>query len=284
MRAFRTVLAAMRQRMERNDLDRERKQAERRFHDERFEHDVRGAVDKFYAVTEASVTHLREAVRSRCAGKHLLECGCGPKPHALALAPYAASVTGIDISGVAARRATEEAERAGVGNARFLVMDAEQMDFSDDSFDVVFGSSILHHLDLERSLAEIARVARAGGTAIFLEPMGHNPAVNAYRRLTPHLRTRDEHPLTLADLERAKRSFAGAEYTFYHLLSLLAVPLRRTRPFRPVVRALDAADRALFERFPPIQRLAWFVLMVLEASPRHLECEPRKCTASETRD
>jgi SAM-dependent methyltransferase len=253
--------------MERNDLDRERKQAERQFHDARFEHDVRGAVDKFYAVTETSVTHLREAVRSRCADKDLLEFGCGPKPHALTLAPYAASVTGIDISAVAARRARKEAERACVGNVRFLVMDAEQMDFSDNSFDVVFGSSILHHLDLKRSLAEIARVVRPGGAAIFLEPMGHNPAINAYRRLTPHLRTRDEHPLTLADLETAKRFFAGAEYTFYHLLSLLAVPLRRTRPFRSIVRALDAADRAMFDRVPPSQRLAWFVLMVLEGSP-----------------
>lgn len=253
--------------MERNDVDRERKQAERRFHDARFEHEVRGAVDKFYAVTETSVAQLRAAVRSRCAGKDLLEYGCGPNPHALTLAPYAASVTGIDISAVAARRATDEAERAGVGNARFLVMDAEQVDFSGDSFDVVFGSSILHHLDLERSLAEIARVLRPGGAAIFLEPMGHNPAINAYRRLTPHLRTRDEHPLTLADLETAKRFFASAEYTFYHFLSLLAVPLRRTRPFPSIVCALDAADRALFERVPPTQRLAWFVLMVLEGSP-----------------
>jgi ubiquinone/menaquinone biosynthesis C-methylase UbiE len=252
--------------MERFDLDPQRKQAERQFHDARFEHDLRGAVDKFYAVTETSVTHLREAVRSRSAGKDLLEYGCGPNPHALTLAPYAASATGIDISAVAARRATEEAERACIGNVRFLVMDAEQMEFSDDSFDVVFGSSILHHLDLKRSLAEIARVVRPGGAAIFLEPMGHNPAINAYRRLTPHLRTRDEHPLTLADLETAKRFFAGAEYTFYHFLSLLAVPLRRTRPFRSIVHALDAADRALFERVPSTQRLAWFVLMVLEGS------------------
>jgi SAM-dependent methyltransferase len=249
--------------MERHELD-QRKQAERRFHDARFEHEVRGAVDKFYAIAEPSVTHLREAVRSRCAGKDLLEYGCGPNPHVLTLASSAASATGIDLSAVATRRATEEAERAGVGNVRFLVMDAEQMDFGDASFDVVFGSSILHHLDLERSLGEIVRVLRPGGVSIFLEPMAHNPAINVYRRLTPHLRTPDEHPLTLSDLERAKHFFARTDYTFYHFLSLLAVPLRGTRPFRSVLRALDAADRALFSRVPPARRLAWFVLLIGE--------------------
>ena len=38
----------------------------------------------------------------------------------------------------------------------FRLMDAHTLDFPDHSFDVVFGMSILHHLELERVLKEIA--------------------------------------------------------------------------------------------------------------------------------
>ena len=46
--------------------------------------------------------------------------------------------------------------------------DAEQLPFEDDSFDLVFGHAVLHHIpDLERAFAEFARVLRPGGTIAF---------------------------------------------------------------------------------------------------------------------
>jgi SAM-dependent methyltransferase len=241
----------------------ERKQSEREFHDTRFEHEVREPAQKFYAVTRGSTDAFLEAVRARAAGKDLLELGSGPEPHGLALAGQAASVTGIDISAVAARRATEEAERAGLQNTRFVVMDAEVLELPDDSVDLVFGEAVIHHLDLDRALPEIVRVLRPGGSAVFLEPMGHNPAINLYRRLTPDYRTPDEHPLMLDDLKLAESFFEASERSFFHFLSLAAVPLRGRKRFDSILRALDATDRAIF-RLPGGRRLAWYALLVLE--------------------
>jgi ubiquinone/menaquinone biosynthesis C-methylase UbiE len=177
----------------------------------------------------------------------------------------AASVRGIDISPVAVEQAAQAAAReAGLQDAEFRVMDGEALDFPDDSFDVVYGSAVIHNLELDRAFAEIVRVLRPGGKAVFLEPLGHNPAINLYRRLTPALRTPDEHPLTRGDLELAASFFAAPDYRFYHLFSLAAVPLRLTRAFDRLLSGLDALDRTLFRVVRPARRLAWYVVMELE--------------------
>ena len=36
-----------------------------------------------------------------------------------------------------------------------------------------------------------------GGLAVFMEPLGRNPLINRYRRLTLTLRTVDEYPLMM---------------------------------------------------------------------------------------
>lgn len=55
-------------------------------------------------------------------------------------------------------------------NVNFAAIDAEDLPFSDDSVDVVYGYLFVHHLpDLERFLAEAARVLRSGGRAVFLD-------------------------------------------------------------------------------------------------------------------
>lgn len=38
----------------------------------------------------------------------------------------------------------------------------------------------------------------------FSEPLGHNPIINWYRNRTPEMRTEDEHPLLIKDIEFAK--------------------------------------------------------------------------------
>jgi ubiquinone/menaquinone biosynthesis C-methylase UbiE len=51
------------------------------------------------------------------------------------------------------------------------------MPYADSSFDAVYGSSVLHHLDLDRALAEVFRVLRPGGRCVFAEPNILNPQV-----------------------------------------------------------------------------------------------------------
>lgn len=118
------------------------------------------------------------------------------------MAKKGACVTGIDISSRRVSEANSLIERENLkANATVIKMNAENLEFPDESFDLVVGMAILHHLDLELVLPEISRVLKENGEAIFLEPLGGNPIINYYRKRTPDLRTPDEHPLVEKDFE-----------------------------------------------------------------------------------
>ncbi|MBX5441187.1 MAG: class I SAM-dependent methyltransferase [Solirubrobacteraceae bacterium] len=237
---------------------------EREFHDRAFSEQTRAEVGRFYSVTGALRAWYENALVERAPGAQALEYGCGPGSAAYLLAEHGAVVTGIDLSPVAIDLARREGERRWLETRLdFRVMDAERLELDDDAFDLVCGSGILHHLDLEKAYGEIARVLHPRGAAVFIEPMGHNPLINAYRRRTPHLRTVDEHPLLMSDLRMARRWFGGVETRFFTLTSLAAVPLRDRPAFPAVVRALDRVDAGLFRLLPPTRRHAWMVGMVL---------------------
>ena len=118
---------------------------------------------------------------------------------------------------------------------------------------------MIHHLELDRAYAELARVLPPGGSAIFVEPLGHNPLINLYRRRTPTLRTPDEHPLLMRDLAAAERHFGVVRARFFHLASLLAVPLRGSAAFENALELFENTDRALFRTLPFARRYAWQV-------------------------
>ena len=241
---------------------------EREFHDRAFAEGTRRSADRFYAIDARSTAFYHEQLLADCDGERVLEYGCGPGSAAFFLAENGASVTGIDISPVAIEKAAAEAEQRGVAERTdFRVMDAEALDFPADSFGLVCGTGILHHLDLDRAYGEIARVLRPDGRAVFVEPLGHNPAINLYRRRTPDLRTEDEHPLLMSDLERASIYFDAVEPRFFHLNTLLAVPARRWKRFERLVGALGRVDDAVFRAIPPLRRYAWLVALVF-ARPR----------------
>jgi len=144
----------------------------------------------------------------------------------------------------------------------FEVMDAEQLFFPDGCFDLVCGSGILHHLDLKKALGELVRVLKPDGQAVFFEPLGHNPLIGLYRRLTPQMRSVDEHPLSVDDLRLFSQYFGRAEFHYFHLCSLVAVLFRRLPGFHALRAGLEALDRLLF-KIPFMRKQAWIVVMQL---------------------
>jgi ubiquinone/menaquinone biosynthesis C-methylase UbiE len=244
-----------------------RYEKEREFHNKTFGEDSRRSAGKFYDIAVSSQRFYQEMLLANCAHAEVLEYGCGQGSQAFELARHGARVTGIDISDVAIEQARERARREGLDGLTFQVMNAEHLEFPDSRFDLVCGSAILHHLDLEHAYSQLTRVLAPSGTAVFSEPLGHNPFINAYRAMTPHLRTEDEHPLLMHDLQLARSYFRAGRIRFFHLQSLAAVPMRNFPGFQMLLRVLDAADNALFAVVPPSRRLAWQAVMVL-SKPR----------------
>jgi SAM-dependent methyltransferase len=136
------------------------------------------------------------------------------------------------------------------------------MSFPDESFDVVFGSGILHHLDLHASLHELSRVMRPGATGLFWEPLGHNPAINAYRDRTPHARTEDEHPLLASDFDIVRRYFSHCELEYFGLFTIASIPFRNSAA-GPFIRRVGEAIDSVVLQIPGLQWQAWYVLIRL---------------------
>jgi SAM-dependent methyltransferase len=108
-------------------------------------------------------------------GRRALELGCGTGIFLAKVARSGARVVGLDLTDELLAKA--RARLAGASNVALLRGNAESLPCPDGCFDVVYGSSVLHHLDLERSLAEVFRVLRPGGSCVFTEPNILNPQV-----------------------------------------------------------------------------------------------------------
>ena len=252
------------------ELMRDRIQREKDFHEKTFSEDGRHSTLKYYDTARSSIEFFKEFLVLNCAGGEVLEYGCGMGSQAPLLAKHGAKwITGIDIANVAIEQVGQLARAAGIENVTFKMMNAENLEFADDSFDLVYGTGILHHLDLEKAYAELSRALKPSGKAIFREPLGYNPFINFYRRLTPRLRTEDEHPLLLSTLEIAKRHFHRVETHYFHFFSLGAVFFRKTKLFPHVLGVLDKIDGLIF-RVAPLRKYAWMVVIIL-AEPKQAE-------------
>ncbi|MGA7356801.1 MAG: class I SAM-dependent methyltransferase [Candidatus Cybelea sp.] len=239
-----------------------RKDREKALQDARFKiNDGTRGVERVYAITGESHGYFKRRISELAAGKRALEFGCGNGANALELSRYARSVSGIDISDVAVQIGTKRAAEAGISNVKFHAMDAEDLRFDDNSFEMICGVGILHHLDLRRAYGELARTLQPLGSAIFIEPLGYNPFINLFRSLTPKIRTPDEHPFLMRDLDLAKRFFSRLDIRYYYLTTLLAAPFARSTIGKRAVRAANAVDRALFAVLPWLRRYAWFVVL-----------------------
>jgi ubiquinone/menaquinone biosynthesis C-methylase UbiE len=98
-----------------------------------------------------------------------LEIGAGTGYFSLNLiqAGVIERATATDISPGMLATLEENASRLGL-EVQTAAAEAETLPFGDESFDLVFGHAVLHHIpDLERAFAEFARVLRPGGTLAF---------------------------------------------------------------------------------------------------------------------
>lgn len=101
------------------------------------------------------------------AGRRVLDLGCAGGFMAEALAARGAHVTGIDPAADAIAGARAHARGQGLEIA-YDVGAGESLPYADGAFDAVVCVDVLEHVaDLERVLAEVARVLRPGGSFLF---------------------------------------------------------------------------------------------------------------------
>ncbi|MCK4830854.1 class I SAM-dependent methyltransferase [bacterium] len=105
-------------------------------------------------------------------GMKILDVGCGIGRWCIAFAGRGADITGIDISEEMIKLASDNMKKEGL-DGNLVVKSSDEMDFPDNSFDIVHCAAVLMHVTdpvrFRKSCENIVRVARPGGQILLKE-------------------------------------------------------------------------------------------------------------------
>ncbi len=107
-------------------------------------------------------------------GMRALEIGCGTGLFTEMFVNTGAKLVAVDIS--ADLLAVAQTRGVPKGKVRFLKARFEDCEIG-GPFDAIIGSSVLHHLDLERALKKIYELLEPGCRMVFAEPNMLNPQI-----------------------------------------------------------------------------------------------------------
>ncbi len=196
-------------------------------------------------------------------GKKVLEYGCGLGKNTMLLAKSGADLTTFDLSPRSVEYTNKRAKANGVSDrVEAHVAAAEDLPFPSNSFDIVFGQAILHHIDTPTGAPELFRVVKPGGKVAFTEPLGMNPLLNFAREYVPypHKHTRGEdHPLKDKDIEGWTAGYSDVQIVYIQLLSML----ERGFGFGKKFPMLRQADTYLLERYPALRRYCRYAVLLM---------------------
>ncbi|HEY0385012.1 MAG TPA: class I SAM-dependent methyltransferase [Pyrinomonadaceae bacterium] len=124
-------------------------------------------------------------------GLRVLEIGCGLGTDGAQFAKAGAIYTGVDLTEAAIELARRRFELFGLPG-KFQTADAENLDFPDNSFDLIYSHGVLHHTpDTERAVREVHRVLRPGGRAVVMlyhrDSYNYRVNIRVLRRAGAHL-------------------------------------------------------------------------------------------------
>jgi len=243
----------------------DRLQTEAEFHDQMVEQDTRWTGFREYGLSSASIEYAFELVRN-ANGKVFVDMGCGAGERTIPLLFPETQCYAFDISFRMAAEAQDRlrsiADEIGC-TISCQQMAGEQLAFAANSVDVVFGISVIHHLDLTLAYSEISRVLKPGGRGIFVEPLDHHPIAKMYRMLTPSRHTETEKPLRYDDFEIMEKYFSEVHHKEFYLFSLISAIfgiLKNKKLFDLSLRILMRFDDYIFSHFPRLRKYAWITV------------------------
>lgn len=210
----------------------------------------------------------------------LLDLGCGAGENSVYFASRGARCVAADYSPGMVDVALKLAASNGV-QIEGRVINAMEIAFPDNTFDIVYASNLLHHIpDPRLALREMHRVLKPGGKACFWDPLKHNPIINVYRRIATEVRTEDETPLDIGIVQFIESLFSETAFDTFWIATLWIFLqfylIERVNPnqerywkkiilehqrLEPEYRLLEKVD-AVLKHLPLMRRFAWNLTVV----------------------
>lgn len=214
-------------------------------------------------------------------GKRVLDLGCGAGEAAVYFALKGAEVVAVDLSDEMLKKACALAGRHDV-TIQTVVSPVETLDFPENYFDFIYGSSILHHADLHLTLKESARILKKDGKAAFIEPLSYNPIINIYRKIAEDVRTPTETCFNLRDFKFMHDYFEEIDFEFCWLTTLNVFLymyfierinpsqdrywkriVREHKRYEKMFQRFNRFDQLLMKVFPFLKYMTWTTVIKL---------------------
>ncbi len=219
-------------------------------------------------------------------GKDLLDVGCGLGEASVYFAILGATVTSSDLS----QGMLDATHRLAIANnvsIQPLLSAAEDLGLTiDKKFDIIYLGNLLHHVNIEETLSRLKKHLKPSGIFVSWDPVQYNPVINVYRKMAMDVRTPDEHPLRVSDINFFRNNFKQVETKFFWLTTLIIflfmalvqkrnpnkerfwkVVLQEGDRWQWLYKPLSIVDRALLTLIPPLGWLCWNVVVIAK-NPR----------------
>jgi SAM-dependent methyltransferase len=215
--------------------------------------------------------------------KRILDLGCGLGEASVYFSLKGARVTAVDLS---AKMLGNVRKLAAINHIKVRTVRAavEHLPFpKSEKFDIVYAGNLFHHVNIALSFSQLLPHMHAGSILVCWEPVQYNPVINIYRRIARNVRSFDERPIRLSDIDLMHRYFREVRVQWFWLTSLLVFLVmffwqrrnpNRERFWKSVVREgpkwawlytpLENLDRMLMTIFPKLGPLCWNVVIYLQ--------------------
>jgi SAM-dependent methyltransferase len=203
-------------------------------------------------------------------GLRVLEIGCGLGTDGARFARAGALYTGVDLTYAAVSLARRNFELRGLPG-EFRTADAENLDFADATFDLVYSHGVLHHTpDTARAVREVHRVLKPGGRAVVMlyhrDSYNYRVNISLLRRAGARLLHTESglrlaHLLTKEPVESLREHAARLRDDEHSYLSPGEFLSRNTDGAgNPLTRVYSRAEaRALFKDFAEVSLATHFL-------------------------
>ncbi len=240
----------------------ERKKEEIEHYDKTKEEFSKTDFEGFSPFVLSSYSFLKNTFIENFKGKKVLDYGCGNGIHSTWLENYG-EVTGVDLSQNSLNIAKKRTSKA-----EFIKMDCENLEFPENSFDVVFDGGTFSSLDYNKALNEIIRVLKKDGVLIGIETLGHNPILNLKRRINTIRGKRTKwaecHIFKMEDFKKTAQRFENSGAYFFHFVSWIAFPFLNFKIGRVMLRLLERIDVFLISIFPFLKKYSFKIVFIFE--------------------
>ncbi len=211
-------------------------------------------INKAFNVNSREGQFILEKLPKNLSNKTVLDIGCGVGEASVFFAERGATVVGVDISPEMVKTTKKLAKLHKVAQrVNSEIADIQSLPFKTNSFDIIHGKAILHHVNLNEAVKEVYRALKPGGIAIFSDPLDYNLFIKLYEIISRELRSENERRLNLRDVQFIHKIFKKVEWIGTDILSLplfgiYFLWLKFTKPKIPPEWFLDIQTGTVLQR------------------------------------